>query len=101
MKLNLDSLHSFLMDIQNAVIFVAIRTFHHSIIHPEDLKKVTEELSIFLKPNQIFSESEFLRYNAIVETKITKLVFSLDFPLVYSNTFELTSYFPFSTKTIQ
>lgn len=93
MKFNSDSLLNFVTDLENAISFAALKTLHHSIVNPENLRKIISDLYSFHNHDQIlFSQDEFLKYYAVVETTAfsaqDKLIFSLDFPMVHPDIFQ-------------
>lgn len=92
-KVNLDSLLNFLTEIENAISFAALKILHRSIISPQDLRKLVDDLQNSHNLDQLlFSVSDYLKYYSVVETNVfaieKKIVFSLDFPLVHSDLFE-------------
>lgn len=92
-KLNLDSLLNFLNDIENAISFASLKTLHHSIIPQNELKEIVKEFHNSHHNTQLlFKQNEYLNYYEVVETNVfaieNRIVFSLDFPLVHSDTFE-------------
>lgn len=92
-KLNLDSLLNFLSDTENAISFASLKTLHHSIVSPTELKEIVNTLYQIHSHSQIlFDDNNYLKYYKIVETNVfyvqDKIVFSLDFPLIHSDTFD-------------
>lgn len=91
-KLNLDSLLNFLSETENAISFAHLKTLHHSIITPNDLKEIVKDLQKTHSYSQLlFSNEEYLKYYSVVETNVylinKKIIFSLDFPLVHPDIF--------------
>lgn len=91
-KLNLDSLLNFLSEIENAISFASLKTLHHSIVSPTDLKEIVNSLYKIHSHTQIlFTNDDYLKYYKVVETNAfyieNKIIFSLDFPLIHPDTF--------------
>jgi len=104
LKLNLDSLLHFVTEIENAITFAKLGIAHPSIISLENLYKINLELSNLYNNDQLLIiKEDYLRsYYNIIKTNVyffdDKIIFSLDFPLVNSKTFQYYRLFSIPTK---
>lgn len=93
-KLNVDSILHFLTNVENAVSFASMNVLHRSIVSLSELKEIYGEMyKIHSHEQLLFSnEKNVYKYYDVIETKVymikDKIIFSLDLPLVHSDTFD-------------
>lgn len=102
-RINLDAMHKFLSEIENCISFARLGVLHTSIISLEEMDFIVQKLKGTHNENQIIynKRNQYFKYYDIVQTSVfltkDKIIFTLDFPLVFADSFTHFRLFPIPT----
>lgn len=102
-RINLEAIHKFLLEIENSISFARIGVLHTSIVSLEEIDFIVQKMILTHSENQIIyaKPNQYFKYYDIVRTSVflteDKIIFSLDFPLVFTDSFTHFRLFPIPT----